>query len=576
MIDYVQKSLELPGYRPKIQPVEYDTLVSRFVSYAESFGGTGKVVALCGITILLLALLRGFFLFLMRQTLIVMSRHIEYDQKNEVFAHYQRLDTAFYKVNSTGDLMNRIAEDVSRVRMYTGPAIMYFANLLAVISLSVFFMAKRSPILTLYVLIPLPILAVAIYLVNTTINKKSEKIQESLSDLTANAQESFSGIRVIKSFVQERAMLGFFRIKAEAYKKNALGLARIEAVYFPSITLLIGISTLLTIMVGGLFYINGQHNIGLDTIVEFVMYVNMLTFPVSAIGLTASMMQRAAASQKRINEFLLKEPDIRNSKDKAAFPAEGDIEFVNVNFTYPHTGIHAVRDLNLSIKKGEKVAIIGRTGSGKSTIAQLLLRMYDVSSGRIEVGGTEIKDVDLKNLRENICFVPQDVFLFSDTISNNIGFGVKAAGQDEITSAAGMAGVEHEILGFPAGYNTIIGERGVSLSGGQKQRISIARALIKKASLVVFDDCLSAVDAKTENEIIGKMNEYLQGKTGIVITHRIFSLLNFDKIVVLEDGKIVEQGTHHDLLAKNGYYAEIFARQQSDEMRADRDSDKIV
>ena len=576
MIDYVQKSLELPGYRPKIQPVEYDTLVSRFVSYAESFGGTGKVVALCGITILLLALLRGFFLFLMRQTLIVMSRHIEYDQKNEVFAHYQRLDTAFYKVNSTGDLMNRIAEDVSRVRMYTGPAIMYFANLLAVISLSVFFMAKRSPILTLYVLIPLPILAVAIYLVNTTINKKSEKIQESLSDLTANAQESFSGIRVIKSFVQERAMLGFFRNKAEAYKKNALGLARIEAVYFPSITLLIGISTLLTIMVGGLFYINGQHNIGLDTIVEFVMYVNMLTFPVSAIGLTASMMQRAAASQKRINEFLLKEPDIRNSKDKAAFPAEGDIEFVNVNFTYPHTGIHAVRGINLSIKRGEKVAIIGRTGSGKSTIAQLLLRMYDVSSGRIEVGGTEIKDVDLKNLRENICFVPQDVFLFSDTISNNIGFGVKAAGQDEITSAAGMAGVEHEILGFPAGYNTIIGERGVSLSGGQKQRISIARALIKKASLVVFDDCLSAVDAKTENEIIGKMNEYLQGKTGIVITHRIFSLLNFDKIVVLEDGKIVEQGTHHDLLAKNGYYAEIFARQQSDEMRADRDSDKIV
>lgn len=558
-----------------MRPVEYDTLVSRFVSYAESFGGTGKVVALCGITILVLALLRGFFLFLMRQTLIVMSRHIEYDQKNEVFAHYQRLDTAFYKVNSTGDLMNRIAEDVSRVRMYTGPAIMYFANLLAVISLSVFFMAKRSPILTLYALIPLPILAVAIYLVNTTINKKSEKIQESLSDLTANAQESFSGIRVIKSFVQERAMLGFFRIKAEAYKKNALGLARIEAFYFPSITLLIGISTLLTIMVGGLFYINGQHNIGLDTIVEFVMYVNMLTFPVSAIGLTASMMQRAAASQKRINEFLLKEPDIRNSKDKAAFPAEGDIEFVNVNFTYPHTGIHAVRDLNLSIKKGEKVAIIGRTGSGKSTIAQLLLRMYDVSSGRIEVGGTDIKDVDLKNLRENICYVPQDVFLFSDTISNNIGFGVNAAVQYEITSAAGMAGVEHEILGFPAGYNTIIGERGVSLSGGQKQRISIARALIKEASLVVFDDCLSAVDAKTENEIIGKMNEYLQGKTGIVITHRIFSLLNFDKIVVLEDGKIVEQGTHHELLAKNGYYAEIFARQQSDEMRADRDSDKI-
>ncbi|MBK8952160.1 MAG: ABC transporter ATP-binding protein [Chitinophagaceae bacterium] len=563
VIDYVQKKLNLSGYKPKTKPVEYDGLVNHFVSYAEGINGIGKVVALCGITILFFALFRGFFLFLMRQTLIVMSRFIEYDQKNEIFSHYQRLDTTFYKKNSTGDLMNRIAEDVSRVRMYTGPAIMYLANLIAVISLSVFFMVKRSPVLTLYILIPLPLLAIAIYIVNNTINKKSEKIQESLSGLTANAQESFSGIRVIKSFVQESTMLGFFSAKADEYKKNALSLAKVEAVYFPSITLLIGISTLLAIMVGGIFYINGKHDIGLDTIVEFVMYVNMLTFPVSAIGLTASMIQRASASQKRIDEFLMREPDLKNKSGPVQTAIQGNITFVNTDFTYQNTGIRAIKNFNLSIKKGDKIAIIGRTGSGKSTIAQLLLRMHDVSSGRIEMEGVDIRDLDIFKLRNEICYVPQDIFLFSDTIAGNIGFGVKAATSAEIKQAARQASVDTEISGFSAGYNTVIGERGVSLSGGQKQRISIARALIKKAGVIIFDDCLSAVDAKTESEIIGRLNEYLDGKTAIIITHRIFSLINFDKIVVIDDGSIVEEGTHDELLTRNGYYSELYNRQQS-------------
>ena len=340
VIDFVQKTLHLPGYKPKTIQPDYDPLVDKFIYKVETAGyDPGKIVILCGITILILALLRGFFLFLMRQTIIVMSRHIEYDQKNEIFNHYQKLDTAFYKKNSTGDLMNRISEDVSRVRMFTGPSVMYLVNLVAVISLSVFFMYKRDSLLTLYVLAPLPILAVAIYYVNNTINKRSERIQASLSDLTTNAQESYSGIRVIKSFVQERAMLGFFKKNSEEYRKNAIGLAKVEAIYFPSITFLIGLSTLVTIMIGGLYYIRGQHNIGIDTIVEFVMYINMLTFPVSAIGLTASMIQRAAASQKRLNEFLQTEPAIQQSVNAIKVNVQGNIRFQNVDFIYPDTGI---------------------------------------------------------------------------------------------------------------------------------------------------------------------------------------------------------------------------------------------
>ncbi len=564
VIDFVQRSLELPGYQQRKSSPDYDPLVSKFIERIESSDyNVAKVVALCGITILVLALLRGFFLFLMRQTMIVMSRHIEYDQKNAIYQHYQQLDTLFYKRNSTGDLMNRIAEDVSRVRMFTGPAVMYLVNLVAVISLAVFFMYKRDPLLTLYVLAPLPILAVTIYYVNTTIHRKSERIQALLSDLTTNAQESYSGIRVIKSFVQEKAMLGFFSKNSEEYRKNAIGLAGVEAIYFPSITLLIGLSTLVTIMIGGLYYINGSHDIGIDTIVEFVMYVNMLTFPVSAIGLTASMIQRASASQKRINEFLETVPSITQPEKPETLTLHDTIHFDGVDFVYRDTGITALKNFNLHIRKGEKIAIVGRTGSGKSTLAQLLLRMYDPTRGRIKLGNTDVRKTSLKELREKISYVPQDVFLFSDTVHNNIAFGLPNADPGSVEKAARQAVVHQEILHFPQGYNTLIGERGVTLSGGQKQRISIARALIKEPALVIFDDCLSAVDAKTEKQIISNLNEYLDGRTAIIITHRVFSLFDFDRIVVLEEGEIVEQGKHQDLLDKKGFYAALYARQQA-------------
>jgi len=571
IIDFVQRKLNLPGYQPKTRQPDYDVLVESFISKIEHTDLTvSNVVAICGVTILVLALLRGFFMFLMRQTIIVMSRHIEYDQKNEVYTHYQKLDTAFYKAHSTGDLMSRIAEDVSRVRMFTGPAIMYLINLVALISLSVYFMYKRDAMLTFYVLSPLPILAITIYYVNTIINRKSERIQALLAKLTTNAQESYSGIRVIKSFVQEDAMYEFFERNSEEYKNNAIGLAKVEALYFPSMTLLIGLSTLLTIMIGGIYYINGHQSIGLDTIVEFVIYINMLTFPVSAIGWVASMIQRASASQKRLNEFLHTEPTITNVPDAAHQHIRGNIDFHNVDFIYPHTGIHALKSFDLSISEGQKVAIVGRTGSGKSTIAQLLLRMYDATGGNVKIDGKDIREIDLESLRNQISYVPQDVFLFSDTVENNIRFGVSGVSKDAVIDAAVHAVVHKEIEGFSEQYDTMVGERGVTLSGGQKQRISIARALVKDPRLVIFDDCLSAVDAKTEKEIITHLHRYLHDKTAIFITHRIFSLFHFDKIVVLEDGKIVEMGTHEQLLLAKGYYAELFNRQQQqdDEIEA--------
>ncbi len=570
IIDHVQKSIDATRgviTTSENQDREYDVLVIGFIDWIKKNfyqdSELSKVVILCGVTILLLALLRGFFMFLMRQTIIVMSRHIEYDQKNEVFQHYQQLDTSFYKTHSTGDLMSRMAEDVARVRMFTGPAIMYLINLVALISLSLFYMLKKDEELTVYVLAPLPILAFIIYYVNSIINRRSEKIQALLANLTTNAQESYSGIRVIKSFVQEKAMLGFFEKNSEEYKKNAIGLSKVESLYFPSMALLIGLSTLLTIMIGGYLYLTyGPQRMSLGTITEFVIYINMLTFPVSAIGWTASMIQRAAASQKRLNEFLHTGPAIYNHASAKEIKVEGNIKFTGVDFTYSHTGIEALKDFSLTIKKGEKVAIIGRTGSGKSTVAQLLLRMYDVKNGKIEIEGTDIKEIDLKSLREQISYVPQDVFLFSDSVANNISFGMKDGSKMQVEKAAMQASVHKDISGFSEQYETLIGERGVTLSGGQKQRISIARALIKNHGLVIFDDCLSAVDAKTENEIIGNLYEYLENRTAIIITHRIFSLFHFDKIVVIEDGRIVEQGTHEQLMNLNGFYTELYNRQQ--------------
>ena len=551
----------ISGKTTSLNISSYDYSVKTLIAYFNQ--STTNKVLLTGVSLLLLAIISGFFMFLMRQTLIVMSRHIEYDQKNEIYKQYQKLDATFYKTNFTGDLMNRISEDVSRVRMYTGPALMYFINLAAVIGFNVFFMLKSSPKLTVVALAPLPILAITIYFVNSIINKKSEKIQSLLSSLTTNAQESYAGIRVIKSFGQEKNMFSFFKKDSEEYMNNAIGLAKTEAIYFPSMALLIGLSTLITIMVGALEVVHNPTDASkVGTIVEFVLYIQMLTFPVSAIGWTASMTQRAAVSQRRINEFLLHDSLTKNKNNNPPFTLKGSIEFKNVSFTYAHTGVQAIKNFNLKINKGEKIALIGKTGSGKTTLAQLLLNMYQLNSGTILYDGVDLEKINNDDLRNQISYVPQDVFLFSDSIKNNISFGVEKADMETIKKAAVQASIHHEIEKFEKGYETLIGERGVTLSGGQKQRISIARALIKQPKMVIFDDCLSAVDAKTENEVIGNLYTYLQDKTAIIITHRIFSLFDFDKIIVLDDGAIVEQGKHSELLKKEGYYAKMYAIQQ--------------
>ena len=512
-----------------------------------------------GLTLLGLALLRGTFMFLMRQTIIVMSRHIEYDQKKEIFDHYQQLNTAFYKTHFTGDLMNRMSEDVARVRSYTGPAIMYAINLTALCVLCIGSMLRVNAMLTLYVITPLPFLAICIYYVNKIIYTRSELIQGQLSDLTTTAQESYSGIRVIKSFVQEKNMLRFFNKTSEDYKQSAINLSMTEAIYFPSMNFFIGMSMLITIGVGGYLAIQGKVTPG--NIAEFVIYINLLMFPISSIGWVASMMQRASVSQKRIDEFLHTKPGIVSMPDAVQHIAQGALTFDNIYFTYPHTGIQALKGFSLSVKRGEKVAIIGTTGSGKTTLAHLLLRMYDVQQGDVLIDELPIGTLDVHALRSSIGYAPQEAFLFSDTIYNNIKFGSNDATEAEVKEAARMADLEKDITGLQQGYETVVGERGVMLSGGQKQRMVLARAILKNSKLLILDECLSAVDTQTEKTILGNLREYLQDKTTLVITHRIFTSWTFDQIIVLDDGIMVEQGNHEQLMSLNGRYAKLFRHQ---------------
>lgn len=514
-----------------------------------------------GALILFLYLLRGLFLFFMRQTIILMSRHIEFDMKNDIYAHYQRLSLGFYRRNNTGDLMNRATEDVNRVRMYVGPAIMYAINTTVLFCLVIYFMFSVNSTLAIYALLPLPILVVAIYYVNTIINHKSEKIQEQLSRLSSFVQERFSGVRVMKSYVREAQAQEVFAEESNAYKRNSMGLVKVQAFFYPTMLLLVGISTILTIYIGGQQVIKGAITPG--NIAEFIVYVNQLTFPVTMLGWVTTLIQRAEASQKRINEFLQLKPDIVTGKEPVSL--NGNIAFRNVSFTYQDTGIEALKNISFEVKQGQFLAIIGKTGSGKSTLANLMMRMYDVTSGEILVDGKKLDKIDLQAYRSQIGFVPQEVFLFSDTIKNNIAFGLDAVNDNQVEQAAKDAAVYHNIVGFDQQFETMLGERGITLSGGQKQRVSIARALIKEPQMLIFDDCLSAVDTKTEEEILSNLGRLMKGRTSVLIAHRISTIKNADKILVLDDGKIVEEGTHQELLNLGKAYAELYQNQLLEE-----------
>lgn len=517
-----------------------------------------------GAAILLMALLRGLFLFLVRQTIIVMSRKIEYDLKNEIYKHYQSLPLSFYRKNNTGDLMARISEDVSKVRMYLGPAIMYGLNLVVLFIILIPIMMQIDARLTLYALIPLPILSISIYFVNNIINKRSEEIQRSLSGLSTFVQEAFSGIRVIKSFAREKDIANKFSKESNDYKDKSLKLTRVEALFFPLIMFLIGFSTVMVVYIGGAEVIKGSISFG--TIAEFIIYVNLLTWPVTSVGWVTSIVQRAAASQKRINEFLKTNNNIISQQNLKS-EISGELKFEDVTFVYPDSGITALKNINFEIKAGQSVAIIGTTGSGKSTLANLLCRMYDSTHGKIYVDGIDIKDYDLSSLRGQIGYVPQDVFLFSDSIRNNIAFGADEVSFEQIKQAATDADLLENIERFPKGFDTKLGERGITLSGGQKQRLSIARAVVRNPKILILDDCLSAVDTKTENTILNSMKKIMQGRTSVVISHRISSAKLADLIIVLDEGEIVEQGTNEELMALNGAYKELYEKQlQADEI----------
>src|SRR5690606_15725740 len=508
-----------------------------------------QFIFIFGVLILLMALLRGFFLFLIRQTIIAMSRYIEYDLKNDIFNHYQALPLSFYRSNSTGDLMARISEDVSRVRMYLGPAIMYGINLIILFPMVIGYMFTVNVPLTFYSLLPLPVLSLSIYFVNTMINERSEKIQRSLSGLSTFVQEAFSGIRVLKAFVREEDSAEDVRTASEGYKDKSIRLTFVQSLFYPLILALIGVSTIITVYVGGIQVIEGA--IGYGVIAEFILYVNILTWPVTSLGWITSIVQRAAASQTRINEFLDHKSDILSTENLTK-KIEGKITLKNVSFIYPDSGTKALDHIHFEVEAGQSLAIIGTTGSGKSTIANLLMRMYDASSGQILIDNADIKAYDIQHLRKQIGYVPQDVFLFSDSITNNIGFGLDEIKEEKVIQAARDAEVYENIVNFPKGFETRLGERGITLSGGQKQRVSIARAIAKDPAILLLDDCLSAVDTKTENAILNALKKIMVDRTSIIISHRVSSAKLADIIVVLDDGKMVEKGTHDSLMERKG------------------------
>ena len=516
--------------------------------------------------ILVMALLRGVFLYFVRQTIIVMSRLIEFDLKNEIFEHYQTLPLSFYRRNNTGDLMNRISEDVGRVRMYLGPSIMYGLQLVTLFFMLIPIMFSISPKLTLYSLIPLPLLSFSIYYVNNIIERRSEEIQRSQSRLSTFVQEAFSGIRVLKSFTRENESINNFSEESDEYKRQSLKLTRVQSLFFPLITGLIGLSTVLAVYAGGMEVISGSLTFG--NIAEFIIYVNLLTWPVTSLGWTSSLVQRAEASQKRINEFLKTKTDIV-SEENLVREIEGKIEFNKVTFKYPDTGITALKNVSFKINPGESLAIIGTTGSGKSTIANLIGRLYDASEGDVLIDEISIKKYDLVSIRSQMGFVPQDVFLFSDTIYNNIGFGILDPSEEKVKQAAKDADVYDNIMNFPHGFMTRVGERGITLSGGQKQRVSIARAIARAPKILILDDALSAVDTKTENTILNSMKKIMMNRTSVIISHRVSSAKLANKIIVLDDGQVIEEGTHETLFASGGAYRDLYEKQmQSNEVES--------
>ncbi|WP_421891484.1 ABC transporter ATP-binding protein [Marinoscillum sp.] len=531
---------------------------SGFELQSETYDVFASSIFILGLLILISALLKGVFMFFMRQTIIVMSRHIEYDLKNEIYEHYQSLPLSFYRRNNTGDLMARISEDVSKVRMYVGPAIMYGISLFTLFAMVIPFMFSINPRLTLYSLIPLPLLSLSIYFVNNIIDKRSEEIQKSLSDLSTYVQEAFSGIRVIKAFVRERDMDQEFDKASENYKDKSLKLANVQALFFPLIMGLIGLSVILTVYIGSVEVFNGSISTGV--IAEFIIYVNMLTWPVASLGWITSIIQRAAASQRRINEFLDTKSEIVSSENLSR-EIEGHIRFEDVSFAYPDSGITALKHVSFEISPGQSLAIIGTTGSGKSTIANLICRMYDATEGTLAIDGEDIRKYSLDSVRSQIGYVPQDVFLFSDTIAENIAFGADAMETADVHKAAADADLLENIDRFPNGFDTRVGERGITLSGGQKQRVSIARAIAREPKILILDDALSAVDTKTENAILNAMARIMKGRTSVIISHRVSSAKLADKVIMLDDGVVLESGTHEELLARGGAYRELHDKQ---------------